>query len=126
SFTTEAVPLSGGGVLLLTGALQRDSLPREALPMNPSSSSEPAPTPGDGGRTDAPMPAEIPVTLIVELGRVNLTVGRLAALRPGDVVELGRHSFEPVELTSGGRLIARGELVQIDTELGVRVTRVFL
>jgi type III secretion system YscQ/HrcQ family protein len=71
-------------------------------------------------------PPEVPVTLVVELGRVNLTLTRLADLKPGDVVELGRHSREPVELTSGGRLVARGELVQIDTELGVRVTRVFL
>ena len=51
---------------------------------------------------------------------------RLADLKPGDVIELGRHSREPVELTSSGRLVARGELVLIDTELGVRVTHVFL
>jgi flagellar motor switch protein FliN/FliY len=66
------------------------------------------------------------VTLSVELGRISLTVSRLADLKPGDVVELGRHSREPVELTSGGRIVARGELVMIDTELGVRVTHVFL
>jgi flagellar motor switch protein FliN/FliY len=71
-------------------------------------------------------PTEIPVTLTIELGRVNLSLARLADLKPGDVVELGRHTREPVELTSGGRLVARGELVQIDTELGVRVTHVFL
>ena len=68
----------------------------------------------------------MPVTLTVELGRINLPLGRLADLKPGDVLELGRHAREPVELTSGGRLIARGELVQIDNELGVRVTHVFL
>ena len=66
------------------------------------------------------------MTLTVELGRINLPLGRLADLKPGDVLELGRHAREPVELTSGGRLIARGELVQIDSELGVRVTHVFL
>ena len=65
------------------------------------------------------------MTLTVELGRVNLTLNRLADLKPGDVLELGRHSREPVELTSGGRLVARGELILIDTELGVRVTHVF-
>ena len=75
------------------------------------------------GRID---PSDVPVTLVVELGRVNLTLRRLADLKPGDVIELGRHSREPVELPSGGRLVARGELVQIDTELGVRITQVFL
>ncbi len=37
-----------------------------------------------------------------------------------------RLQLTPVELTSNGRLVARGELVLIDTELGVRVTHVFL
>ena len=71
-------------------------------------------------------PLDVPVTLTVELGRVNLSLNRLADLKPGDVIELGRHSREPVELTSNGRLVARGELILIDTELGVRVTHVFL
>jgi flagellar motor switch protein FliN len=71
-------------------------------------------------------PLDVPVTLTVELGRVNLTLTQLADIKPGDVVELNRHSRAPVELTSNGRLVARGELVLIDTDLGVRVTSVFL
>jgi len=74
----------------------------------------------------AASPLDVPVTLTVELGRVNLTLTQLADLKPGDVVELNRHSRAPVELTSNGRLVARGELILIDTELGVRVTNVFL
>ena len=73
-----------------------------------------------------PMSADLPVTLTVELGRINLPLSRLADLKPGDLLELGRHSREPVELTSNGRLVARGELVQIDTELAVRITNVLL
>jgi len=71
-------------------------------------------------------PLDVPVTLTVELGRVNLTLSQLADLKPGDVVELARNSRAPVELTSNGRLVARGELILIDTDLGVRVTSVFL
>jgi type III secretion system YscQ/HrcQ family protein len=71
-------------------------------------------------------PLDVPVTLTVELGRVNLTLAQLADLKPGDVVELSRHSRAPVDLTSGGRLVARGELIKIDTELGVRLMSVFL
>ncbi len=91
---------------------QREPTPREPIAMNPSS--------------NAAATADVPVTLVVELGRVNLPLSRLADLKPGDVIELGRHSREPVELTSNGKLIARGELVQIDTELGVRILNVFL
>jgi flagellar motor switch protein FliN len=119
-FACQPVPLSGGGSLSVTRALERDPIPREAVPM--SSQDEFPPPSLDVGLA----PTEIPVTLTVELGRVNLTLARLADLKAGDVIELGRHSREPVELTSGGRLVARGELVQIDTELGVRVTHVFL
>lgn len=69
---------------------------------------------------------DAPVTLTVELGRVNLPVSRLADLKPGDVLPLNRHGREPVELTSNGRTVARGELILIDEELGLRVTSVFL
>jgi type III secretion system YscQ/HrcQ family protein len=121
-FPAEPAPHSGGGLLSVTAPLQRNLATREALAVNPPSSPTSSPA-GPGGGVG---PTDIPVTLTVELGRVNLTLSRLADLKPGDVVELGRHSREPVELTSGGRLVARGELVLIDTELGVRVTSVFL
>ncbi len=85
------------------------------------------PSPATNPPAAAPTaPLDVPVTLTVELGRVNLTVSQLADLKPGDVVELARNSRAPVELTSNGRLVARGELILIDTDLGVRVTSVFL
>jgi type III secretion system YscQ/HrcQ family protein len=120
-FLAEPLPLSGGGRLTLTGPLRHEPTPREGIAVNPS---QPPPSaPSDA----APAPAlDVPVTLVVELGRLNLPLSRLADLKPGEVLSLARHSKEPVELTSGGRLVARGELVQIDTELGVRVTQVFL
>ena len=111
-FDVEAMPNGAGARVILRSSLHREPTPREPLAVNP--------TPTTAG------PADVPVTLVVELGRVNLALSRLADLKPGDVVELGRHSREPVELTSNGKLVARGELVQIDTELGVRVTNVFL
>ncbi len=118
-FLTEPVPLSGAGRLSLTRSMIHETSPREALAVNPVSASGPSAASPDAG-------ADVPVSLVVELGRVQLSVSRIADLRPGDVIELGRHSREPVELTSNGRLVARGELVQIDTELGVRVTNLFL
>jgi len=120
-FPAKPAPGSGGRHLTLTGTLHRDRVTREAIAV---SASPPDPSAPGGGA--AMSPADVPVTLAVELGRINLPLRRLADLKPGDVIELGRHAREPVELTSGGRLIARGELVQIDTELGVRVLSVFL
>jgi len=128
----EAVVGSSGRLLRLTGSLIRQRLPRDPLTLGTNqimSSTSPSPAadhPGAPAPSPGASPLDVPVTLTVELGRVNLTLNRLADLRPGDLVELGRHSREPVELTSNGRLVARGELVLIDTELGVRVTHVFL
>ncbi len=115
-FEAQAVPMSGGGRLTLCAPLRRDALPREPIPV--SMPSEPP--------AGAVSPADVPVTLVVELGRISLPVHQVADLKPGDVLALARHAREPVELTSNGRLVARGELVQIDTELGVRVTHIFL
>jgi type III secretion system YscQ/HrcQ family protein len=122
SFLARAVPDTAAARLILDSPLRREPRPRETLSMSASTDSMPVVTP----HAPALAPADVPVTLTVELGRVNLPLHRLADLKPGDVLELGRHPRDPVELTSGGRLIARGELVQVDTELGVRVTHVFL
>jgi type III secretion system YscQ/HrcQ family protein len=118
-----ALPGSHAARLIVESYPRRVPRPREALAMPApvdSIASQGQPHPGPLATAD------VPVTLIVELGRINLPLHRLADLKPGDVLELGRHPREPVELTSGGRLVARGELVQVDTELGVRVTQVFL
>ncbi len=65
-------------------------------------------------------PLDVPVTLTVELGRVNLTLSRLADLKPGDVVELSRHS-RTVELTSNGRLVR--SLLPLSWSLSPTITR---
>ncbi len=130
-FPAEPVEDASGRLVRITGSLIRQRQPRAPLALGinqimSSTSASPANDAGGSPASPVATPLDVPVTLTVELGRVNLTVGRLADLRPGDLVELGRHSREPVELTSNGRLVARGELVLIDTELGVRVTHVFL
>ena len=117
----EPVPNTAAGRLLLQPPIRCEPLDEEPVLMNGLDD----PNATNVG-PDGPSPAELPVTLAVELGRISLPMGRLADLRSGDVIELGRTQREPVELTSGGRLVARGELIQIDAELGVRVTSVFL
>ena len=126
-FDADAAPLSGGGRLVLKSSMRCEPSPREPISVTPSTDPTPAAAPAPSTPSSGTSaPADIPVTLTVELGKLSLTVSRLAELKPGDVLELGRHAREPVELTSGGRLVARGELVQIDTELGVRVLNMLL
>jgi flagellar motor switch/type III secretory pathway protein FliN len=65
-----------------------------------------------------------PVLVRLELGALEMTAAEWAALRPGDVVQCGRRIEEPIVLRAGGREIARGELVDIEGEVGIRITRV--
>lgn len=65
---------------------------------------------------------DAPLVVRVELGSVSMKAREWAQLRPGDVLETGRRIAEPVLLRAGGRVLARGELVNIEGELGVRVT----
>src|SRR3954471_2669899 len=60
----------------------------------------------------------------VEIGRTRMTLGDALALGPGSVVGLNRMAGEPVDLLVNGRVIARGEVVVIDEEFGLRVTDV--
>ncbi len=78
-----------------------------------------------------PMPANdaeldrlhaVPVDVTAELGRTRMTIGEALALAPGSVVALNRMAGEPVDLLVNGHPIARGEVVVIDEEFGLRIT----
>jgi flagellar motor switch protein FliN len=122
---TTPVPDTGGRLLRVESGPIHEPWPRDPILVNVKGSATMSP-PSPPSPAPEVTPLDVPVTLAVELGRVNLTLTRLADLKPGDVIELSRHSRAPVELTSNGRLVARGELILIDTDLGVRVTSVFL
>ncbi|HEX8753130.1 MAG TPA: flagellar motor switch protein FliN [Solirubrobacterales bacterium] len=66
----------------------------------------------------------VPVELAVEIGRTRMTIGEALALGPGSVVTVGRLAGDPVDLLVNGRVIARGEVVAIDEELGLRITEI--
>jgi flagellar motor switch protein FliN/FliY len=66
----------------------------------------------------------VPVELAVEIGRTRMTIGDALALGPGSIVTLNRMAGEPIDLLVNGRRIARGEVVVIDEEFGLRVTEV--
>lgn len=59
--------------------------------------------------------------LTVELGSIRLSLRQLGELAVGQVVSLGRPLAGSFELRAGGRSIGRGELVDVDGEVGVRV-----
>ncbi len=67
---------------------------------------------------------DVPVELAVEIGRTRMTIGETLALGPGSIVTLNRLAGEPVDLLVNGKPIARGEVVVIDEEFGLRISEV--
>jgi flagellar motor switch protein FliM len=64
---------------------------------------------------------DIPLQIAVELGRVAMTAEEVVGLKVGHVIDLNRAAGEPLDLSVNGKVVARGELVEVDGNLGVRI-----
>src|SRR6201746_604843 len=88
------------------------------------------PLPGSGaegaiaGDADLPRLTDVQVELTVEVGRTHMSLGETMSLGQGSVVTLDRLADKPVDLLVNGRPIARGEVVVIDEQFGLRITEV--
>ncbi|WP_461520238.1 flagellar motor switch protein FliN [Porticoccus sp.] len=76
---------------------------------------------GSGGEINLDALMDVPVTLSVEIGRSKLPIKELISLTQGAVVELDRLVDEPLDLMVNGMLIARGEVVVVDGQFGLRL-----
>lgn len=65
---------------------------------------------------------DVPLQVTVELGRTRKLIRDILELAPGSVVELDKLAGEPVDILVNGKLIAKGEVVVIDENFGVRIT----
>ncbi|MFZ5749535.1 MAG: FliM/FliN family flagellar motor switch protein [Pseudomonadota bacterium] len=83
---------------------------------------------GPGGHTATSGFSTVPIEVVVSVGRARPPIRQLLALQREDVLTLDRRIDDPVEVLVGGRLVARGELTEIDDgppgTLGVRITEV--
>lgn len=105
-----------------------------AAPPSPKNSPAPAPAASGGSGSKATrgttanmagLAEDVPVQVVAVLGKKTVTVGDLIALKKGEVVELNRFPNEAVDLVANGKLMAKGELVEIDGKLGVRIIKIF-
>ncbi len=68
---------------------------------------------------------DLPVKLVFELGRLDLSLREVRQLAPGAIVPLARPMDESLDVVANGRRIGHGTLVKIGDSLGVRLTRLF-
>lgn len=102
--------------------------PRQPTPISPAASRArfaplPEPEP-QTARQGIDLLAGLHMNVTVELGRTELTLSEVLGLGPGSVIELDRLAGEPVDILVNERLIARGEVVVVDENFGVRVVEV--
>ncbi|MDP9417611.1 MAG: flagellar motor switch protein FliN [Actinomycetota bacterium] len=107
-----AIPLLAGGVVaaVFVAAVTAPTVPSQR---------------GSGARRSSlDLLRDVEMEVTAELGRTRMTVRELLSLAPGNVVELDRMAGSPADLLVNGTLIARGEVVVVDEDFGIRITEI--
>jgi flagellar motor switch protein FliN/FliY len=67
---------------------------------------------------------EVKVPMQVIIGETAQTVENIAEIGVGSIIQLESYAGEPVDLVAAGEKIAKGEIVVIDENFGIRVTEI--
>ena len=78
----------------------------------------------DLGNINIDLIRDIPVQVRAILGRTKMAIDNILRLGPGHIMELESLHGEPIELLANERLIARGEVVVVGEQFGVRITEI--
>jgi flagellar motor switch protein FliN/FliY len=114
-----AVPLLDGDEVRAVIALALTPWPADPKPAGTASLGG-----GTIRRGGLDMLHDVEMEVSAELGRTRMSVRELLSLSPGAIVELDRAAGSPADLLVNGRLIARGEVVVVDENFGIRITEI--
>jgi flagellar motor switch protein FliN len=95
-------------------------VPEPQIPATPASAAEPRPTLSPG--LELLLDVELEASL--RFGCREMLLGEILDLGPGDVVQLDRQVSDPVDLIVGDKIVARGEVVLVNGNFGLRVSEV--
>lgn len=110
------------------GGVTADASPFQVLEDTTAASSQPFVPLAQAA--SQPLPAgielilDVPLELTVELGRKRMFIKDVLELTIGSIVELDRVAGEPVDVLVNGRIMARGEVVVIEDNFGIRITEI--
>ena len=106
-----AAPYGMGGARVAQG------VPVQAAQFTPLST-----TPVQVNEANIGLILDVPLQVTVELGRTKKSIKDILELSNGSIVELDKLAGEPVDIHVNGKLLAKGEVVVIDENFGVRIT----
>ena len=67
---------------------------------------------------------DVPLEVTVELGRTNKTIKEILDFSPGTIIELNKLAGEAIDLLVNGKYVAKGEVVVIEDNFGIRITEI--
>ena len=111
-----------GGMPQNMGMMNMGGMPQNQFQNVQFSSFQPASADAQGGNINLLM--DVNMELTVELGRTKKSIKEILGMGEGTVIELDKLAGEPVDILVNGKLIARGEVVVIDENFGIRVTEI--
>ena len=79
---------------------------------------------GDGNANNMEMLMDVSIPVLVELGKTEMVMRDVLSLTPGAIIELDSLAGEPVKITVRGKIIAYGEVVVVDENFGVKITKI--
>jgi len=128
-------PSSNGGGQTADGVFQQSPLNMDAPTLNAYTGQsapnvqgvqfpELSPTVSTGEQRNIGLLMDVSMELTVELGRTKWKIKEILGMGEGTIIELDKLAGEPVDILVNSNLIARGEVVVIDENFGVRVTEI--
>ena len=80
--------------------------------------------PNVAGHENINLIMDVPLEVTVELGRTTKSISDILNFAPGTIIDLNRIAGEPIDVLVNGKFVARGEVVVIEENFGVRVTEI--
>jgi flagellar motor switch protein FliN len=114
---------AGGGAAQQGGVRQTPANPVTVQPVEFPSFDSHIPASGSINK-NLELVMDVCLNLTVELGRTELSIKEVLELTRGSVIELNRVAGEPVDLFANGKMIAKGEVVVIEDNFGLRITSI--
>ena len=96
---------------------------QELAPTNPTKDKKERKASGSG-KDNLELLLDIPLEITIELGRTKMLINDLLKLGQGSVIELAKEAGDTLEILANNRLIAKGDVVEVNKKYGIRLTEV--
>ena len=119
-------PMMGMQQPTMNGAMPMYNMPMQNVPIQPAQFQNFAPSQSLDGIApeNIDLIMDVPLEVTVELGRTSKSIKEILDFSPGTIIELDKLAGEPVDVLVNGKFVAKGEVVVIEENFGIRVTEI--